>query len=70
VASGLVGSVGDLKDLVRWHLDGRPEARRPALVRGWRGEVCGQVLLDVLAGRRSLRVSDPAADVPVALDPV
>ncbi|HWE40124.1 MAG TPA: HRDC domain-containing protein [Isosphaeraceae bacterium] len=70
VASGLVGSVGDLKDLVRWHLDGRPEDRRPALVRGWRDEACGRVLLDVLAGRRSLRVADPAADVPVALDPV
>jgi hypothetical protein len=27
-------------------------------------------LLDVLSGRRALRIVDPEADVPVALDPV
>lgn len=70
VAAGLVGTNGDLKDLIRWYAEGRPEAGRPALVRGWRDAVCGQTLLDVLAGRRALRVVDPLADVPVALEPL
>jgi ribonuclease D len=70
VTPGLVGTSGDLKDLVRWHAEGRPEGRRPALVRGWRAEVCGRTLLDVLSGRRALRVVDPMADVPVALEPL
>ena len=70
IAPGLVGTQSDLKDLVRWDVDGRPEARRPALATGWRVEVCGLVLLDVLSGRRSLRVVDPMSDVPVALDPI
>jgi ribonuclease D len=69
VAPGLVGTTGDLKDLIRWHTEGQPEGRRPALIRGWREEVCGRTLLDVLAGRRALRVVDPLADVPVALEP-
>ncbi len=42
----------DLKDLVRWYLDGQPEARTPELLEGWRREVCGKTLLDVLSGRR------------------
>jgi ribonuclease D len=70
VATALVGTSSDLKDLVRWHGQGQPPDRRPELLRGWRGEVCGQTLLDVLGGRRALRVVDPLADVPVALDPI
>ncbi|HEY2154049.1 MAG TPA: ribonuclease D [Isosphaeraceae bacterium] len=70
VAVGLVGGASDLRDLIRWHLAGRPDDRRPSLARGWRWEICGQTLMDVLTGRRALRVVDPEADVPVALDPV
>ncbi len=70
VAVGLVGGASDLRDLIRWHLSGRPDDRRPSLARGWRWEICGQTLMDVLTGRRALRVVDPEADVPVALDPV
>lgn len=69
VALGLVGTTQDLRDLTRWHIQGRPESLRPALARGWRDEVCGETLLDVLSGRTALRVVDPQADVPVALEP-
>ena len=54
-------------------LAGRGPPRGPSSRRspsGWRREVCGETLLDVLTGRRALRVVDPEADVPVALDPV
>jgi ribonuclease D len=70
VAVGLVGGASDLRDLIRWQVEGRPEDRRPSLARGWRWEVSGETLMDVLTGRRALRVVDPEADVPVALDPV
>ncbi len=70
VSASLVGSSADLKELVRWHAAGMPESNRPQLTQGWRGEVCGQVLADVLSGRRALRIVDPTADVPVALDPI
>jgi ribonuclease D len=68
VATPLVGTTADLKDLVRWHNDGRPADRRPALLEGWRGDVCGATLTEVLGGRRALRIVDPAAEVPVAID--
>ena len=70
VAVGLAGGSNDLKDLVRWYLDGQAEDRAPHLLRGWRRQVCGETILDVLSGRRALRIVDPEADVPVALDPV
>ena len=51
VAGSLVANVADVKHLIRWHLDGRPETRRPALLQGWREGMCGAILLDVLEGR-------------------
>jgi len=70
VAGSLVSTTSDIKSLIRWHVDGRPESRRPALARGWRGELCGNLLLDVLNGRRALRVVDPLSEYPVAIEPI
>lgn len=68
VAGSLVASVSDLKHLIRWYLEGRPGRDRPALLEGWRGELFGQHLLEVLEGRRTFRVVDPASEFPVALE--
>ena len=68
VAQGLVATIGDIKELVRWHLDGRPETEIPALMESWRAEVCGQLMLDVLEGRKAIRVIDPSAEVPVRIE--
>ena len=70
LSSGLVANVADVKHLIRWYLDGCPETHRPSLMEGWRCEICGKVLLEVLAGRRSLRVVDPSSEVPIALDSI
>ena len=70
VAVGLAGAASDLKELVRWFLDGQDAANPPAILQGWRREFCGKILLDVLAGRRALRIVDPKAEVPVALDSI
>jgi ribonuclease D len=70
VAPSLVGASNDLKNLVRWYGQGQPQDRRPELVQGWRHQVCGTTLLEVLEGKRALRVVDPQADVPVALEPI
>ena len=70
VAASLLGTTADLKEVVRWHVARRPESYRPALLEGWRGEVCGQTILDVVAGKRALRIVDPEAEVPVAVDSI
>ena len=68
LAGSLVANVADLKHLVRWHLGGRDDSHRPALLQGWRGELCGPLLLDVLEGKLALRVVDPESEFPVALE--
>jgi ribonuclease D len=68
IAGPLVASVADVKEMIRWHLDGSPDDRRPTLLQGWRAGLCGEMLLDVLGGRVALRVADPASDFPVALE--
>ena len=70
VATSLVGTTNDLKELIRWNQQDRPASGRPHLASGWRDEVCGETLLDVLSGRRALRVTDPLSDVPVVVEPV
>lgn len=68
VAQGMVASTSDIKDLVRWHLDGKPAGMVPTLMKSWRADVCGNLMIDVLEGRKSLRVTDPSSDVPVTIE--
>lgn len=69
VAMGLVGTTADLKHLVRWHVFGDHAGDPPRLTQGWRGEVCGNLLTDVLAGRIALRVNDPKSEHPLIFEP-
>ena len=63
-----MATVGDIKELVRWHLEGRPETEIPALMESWKAEVCGKLMLDVIEGRKALRVTDLSAEVPVTIE--
>ncbi|MGQ0633557.1 MAG: ribonuclease D [Planctomycetaceae bacterium] len=68
VAMGLVGANADLKHLVRWHVYGERDGEPPRLMQGWRAEVCGDLLTDVLAGKIVLRVNDPRSDNPLIFE--
>ncbi len=68
VSMALVGKVADLRHLVRWHVYGEQEGEPPRLTEGWRAEVCGDLLTDVLDGRISLRVADPQSDHPLVFE--
>ena len=68
VAVQLVGTSADLKQLVRWQVYGDRTGPVPRILEGWRGEVCGELLTDMLAGKISLRVSDPQSDHPLTFE--
>jgi ribonuclease D len=68
VAHSLVGTVADLRHLVRWHVFGDQEGDPPRLLQGWRAELCGDLLSDVLDGKISIRVSDPQSDHPLKFE--
>lgn len=63
----LVGGSSQLRALVSWNENGRPTEQTPPLLTGWRGEVCGEPLLEALAGRVSLRIDDPLSANPLSV---
>jgi ribonuclease D len=70
VAVGLVGTVGDVRDLVAYRLGlPRGDETIPALATSWRAEVVGKKIESLLAGESSLRVTDPLSEAPIALEP-
>ena len=68
VARSIVGTSEDLRELVRWHLGNHLQEALPKLAGGWRAEVCGNLLADLLDGRISLRVSDPHSSYPLVFE--
>ncbi|QDT62971.1 ribonuclease D [Calycomorphotria hydatis] len=68
VSRQLVGTSADLRHLVRWHLYGEQNGTVPRLASGWRAEVCGDLLTDLMDGKISLRVADPNSDHPLVFE--
>jgi ribonuclease D len=70
LAPGLVGSVQDARDLVAYRLGLSSEQDGiPSLAKGWRAEVVGKQIDQLLAGETVLRIVDPTGDLPLALAP-
>lgn len=65
ISTTIVGTAADLQDLVRWHVFDRRHGPPPRLVQGWREEVCGDALTDLLDGKVSLRIVNPRSDAPL-----
>ena len=71
VATSIVGTAQDVRDLVAWRLaaeGGREPGEPPVLATGWRAEVVGQLLDDLLAGKTSIRIRDPRSDEPLSFE--
>jgi ribonuclease D len=68
LAANLVASTADVKLLVRARREGGEPPARSLLTRGWRAEHVLPSLLDVLEGRRTVRVTDVTADAPFTLE--
>ena len=71
MAASLTGSATDVRDLIGYRLGYAPkDADAPILAGGWRAELVGNLIDDLLAGRRSIRIANPKSDHPLAIDPV
>jgi ribonuclease D len=68
LAPALVGTASDMRDLLAHKLGHFDEDRPPLLASGWRAEVVGDVVDDLLSGRASLRVGDLRAHDPLVID--
>jgi ribonuclease D len=63
----LLATTADLQAVVRWHLGVSKE--RPEVLDGWRGEILGRPLLDLLEGRSTVRVGDTRSRSPLRIEP-
>ncbi len=70
VATSLVGTADDVRALVDYRLYGKADAdgQLPALTQGWRAEVVGELLDDLMAGKVAIRIHDPKSDQPLEFE--
>ena len=57
IAGELLATNSDLRDFVEWRVTGSDPEQVPRLATGWRGELCGARLNDLLAGRVKLSLA-------------
>jgi ribonuclease D len=63
----LLATVADLQEVVRWRL-GLVDEAPPQLLEGWRGEILGKPLLELLDGKRVVRVVDLDSPKPLRIE--
>lgn len=72
VAASMAGTATDVRDLIAHHFGfgGSEDEELPALLRGWRAELVGNLLDELLSGTRSIRIANALDDDPLTFDPV
>jgi ribonuclease D len=70
LAPSIVGTASDVRELVAYRLGLTNGDAPPLLGQGWRAEVVGRMIDDLLAGKIAVRVGDPLADEPLVFEPV
>jgi ribonuclease D len=70
VAPSIVGTAQDVRDLIAHHLKlTDPDDEQPLLAQGWRAQVVGRVIEDLISGELAVRINDPLADEPLTFEP-
>ena len=70
IAPSLVGTASDMRDLLAYKLGYRQEDDVPVLARGWRADLVGSIVDDLLEGRAALRIGDPRSSDPLVIETV
>ncbi len=71
VAPSIVGTAQDVRELIAYRLgleDYAPDDL-PALATGWRAEVVGQKIEDLLTGKLAIRITDALSEHPLSFEP-
>jgi ribonuclease D len=68
IAPSMVSTAQELRTLAAWRLGMIDLKEEPPLASGWRAEIVGQVIDQVLDGTIAIRVDDPKSDHPLKLE--
>ncbi len=67
VDASLLATTSDLQKVIRWHL-GSNDDGPPQVLTGWRGEILEPALVELLEGKRAVRVRDVTSPNPIRTD--
>jgi ribonuclease D len=72
VATSLAGTATDVRDLIAFRLGfaGADNNGPPLLATGWRAELVGHLIEELISGKKSIRIEDPLSEHPLAFDSV
>lgn len=72
IAPTIVGTVDDIRQFVAYRLKvpGADLRSEPVLLGGWRGEMVGRVLEELIGGRLSVKVEEADRDNPLRFEPI
>ena len=67
LATSLACTATDIREMIAYELGfgGAADGEPPTLSTGWRKELIGTLIDDVLAGRKSIRITDPHSEHPL-----
>ena len=68
ISSSLVGTAQEVRDVAAMRLGILKLPEKPRLLTGWRSEIVGQLIDQVLEGRVAIRVDDPNSDHPLKME--
>jgi ribonuclease D len=69
MAPNLVTTMQTIREFLASRLDGNKKTRQTSITDGWRAELLGSLLEDVLEGRLVAHVSNPTSDQPLTFVP-
>ena len=71
IATSMVGTATDVRELIAYRMGvTQGDEEVPALAQGWRAELVGNVIDDLLAGKRSIRITNALAEDPLVFEKV
>ena len=67
ISASIVATAQDLRDLAAWHIHPTKHDAVPVLAQGWRAEIIGQAIEQIIDGKLAIRVSNPKLDQPLKI---
>ncbi|MEQ8848586.1 HRDC domain-containing protein [Botrimarina sp.] len=71
IASAMACTATDLRELISYRLGfDKSQTDPPALAQGWRAELIGHLIDELLEGRKSIRIGDPNSQQPLEFEAI
>jgi ribonuclease D len=70
ISPSIVGTSQDLRDLIAFELENHAGNPPPRLASGWRAEVVGKKVQQLLAGTSAIRIRDPFSKDPLSIEDI